>query len=481
MPHEGPRHGYGRDVTIAETCWWLREALSHDEFVGPPAPPLRSDLTTDVVVVGGGYTGLWTAWHLKRLDPGIDVVVLERDRCGFGPSGRNGGFLNGFLDHVATLVELYGDAGARAVVDAGDRAVAGVAGWLEEQGVDAWYRPDLGMSVASAPYQVGAWDDQLAAARRVGIEDRFTLLDREGVAARCASPVFEGGVLIDDGGTLQPARLARALRNACLAAGVRIHEETPVVPPMPGRTGRVETEGGHVVRARSVVLGANAWMAAWPGFRRRIVARATYIAITAPAPDLLADLGWTGGLGVYDLRSSLRYLRTTPDGRIALGVGGQRGSFTGRLGATFDNDPTGEGQAVDALRRFFPTFRDIPIDTAWGGPIDVSSSHQPYVGTLEDGRTHFALGYTGNGVGPTHLLGGILAAKALGLENEDTALPLVGAEPRPWPLQPFRGAGASLVNAAVVRRDDALQDGREADPVTRFVTDLPGRFGYHIG
>ena len=463
---------------ITDTCWWLREALAHPELAGDPAPVLREDTTADVVIVGGGFTGLWTAWHLKVRDPGIDVVLLERDECGFGPSGRNGGFLNGFHDHVTGLLDMYGADGARAVLDAGDRAVAGVASWLATRGVDAWYRPDSSLAVASSPAQVGAWDAMLDAARRLGVEDRYTLLDREALASRCSSPVFEGGVHIEDGGTLQPARLVRALRQACLDAGVRIHEHTPVTPPR--GVGPVETVHG-VVRAGSVVLGANAWMASWPGFRRRIVARATYMAITAPAPERLAEIGWTDGSGVYDLRSSLRYLRTTPDGRIALGVGGQRGSFSGRVDARFDADTTGRRHCVAALHRFFPGFRDVPIEASWGGPIDVSSTHQPYVGTLPDGRTHFALGYTGNGVGPTYLLGGILAARALGIETADTALPLVDAEPRPWPVQPFRGAGASMVNAAVVRRDDALDAGRSPDVLSRAVASMPHLFGYHIG
>jgi glycine/D-amino acid oxidase-like deaminating enzyme len=468
-------------TTIAETCWWLREALSHDEFRGEPTSPVASDVTTDVVVVGGGFTGLWTAWHLKALDPGVDVVVLERDECGFGPSGRNGGFLNGFYERAGALTEMYGPDGARAVLAAGDDAVAGVRRWLEDQRVDAWFRPAPSVGVASSRAQVGAWDEQVASARALGVEDRFSVLDRDALARICSSPAFEGGVAVHDGGgTLQPARLVRALRQACLDAGVRIHEGTPVTPPHPGTVGRVETLGG-VVRARSVVLGANAWMAAWPGFRRRIVARATYIAITAAAPDRLADIGWTDGTGIYDLRSSLRYLRTTPDGRIALGVGGQRGSWTGRLDHRFDTDEVGVAHAVRAIRQFFPGFRGVPIEAGWGGPIDVSSSHEPYVGTLPHGRTHFALGYTGNGVGPTHLMGRILAARALGVENADTALPLVGAEPRPWPPQPFRGAGASIVNAAVVRRDDALDAGRRPDAATRFVAGLPDRFGYHLG
>ena len=465
---------------IVDACWWLREALAHPEFAGETAPALTGGTSADVAVVGGGFTGLWTAWFLKQRDPGVDVVVLERDECGFGPSGRNGGFLNGYADHVAGLVDVYGADDARAVLDAGDSAVAGVEAFMRDHDVDAWYRADGSLGVASSQAQVGAWDDTLHAAERVGLRHRYRVLDRESLAQRCSSPVFEGGVETDDGGTLQPARLVRALRQACLDAGVRIYEHTPIAPPTPATRGALDTAGGPV-RAGTLVLGANAWMASWPAFRRRIVARATYIAITAPAPERLAEIGWTDGVGIFDYRSSLRYLRTTPDGRIALGVGGQRGSYSGRIDERFDGDAEGRRHCVEALHRFFPGFRDVPIETSWGGPIDVSSTHEPYVGTLPGGRVHFALGYTGNGVGPTHLMGRILAAKALGIETDDTALPLVGAEPRPWPVQPFRGAGASMVNAAVVRRDDALDDGRTPDPLSRLVAGLPDRFGYHIG
>lgn len=290
--------------------------------------------------------------------------------------------------------------------------------------------------------------------------------------------MFEGGLRVSDGGTVHPARLARGLRRVCLEAGVRIHEHTPADPVSAGERAEVVTPGG-TVRAGQAVLGANAWMASWPGFRSRIVARATYMAITAPAPDRLADIHWTSGVGVFDLRSSLRYLRTTPDGRIALGVGGERGSFTGRIGRRFEWDPAGTSHAVDAIHRFFPEFRDVPIEARWGGPIDMSPTHMPMVGTLPGGRAHYAIGYTGNGVGPTFLMGQILAAKALGAHTEQTALPFVDAEAPRWPPQPFRGLGAAVVNAAVVRRDDALDSRGRAHPLVSAVAGLPARFGYH--
>ena len=464
---------------IERDCWWIREAMSHPEFRGEPTTPLAGDTTADVVIVGGGYTGLWTAWQLTRMSPGIDVVVLEQDQCGFGPSGRNGGFVNGFHDYTGPLIDLFGVDDARAVVNAGDAAVTDLAAWMDEYDVDAWYRPDGCIAVASSPRQVGGWDDAIKAAQALGVADRYELLDRDALGGYVRSPVFEGGMRVSDGGTLHPARLARGLRRVCLEAGVRIHEHTPAEPISDGAQAQVVTPRG-TVQAGQVVVGANAWMASWPGFRRSVVARATYIAITDPAPEILREINWTTGVGVFDLRSALRYLRTTPDGRIALGVGGERGSFNGRISRRFDWDQTGTSHAVEAIHHFFPEFRDVPIAARWGGPIDMSPTHLPTAGTLPGGLVHYAMGYTGNGVGPTYLMGQILAAKALGRQTELTALPIVDRKVHQWPPQPFRGVGASIVNAAIVRRDNALDAGRRANPVATAVAGLPSRLGYRF-
>jgi glycine/D-amino acid oxidase-like deaminating enzyme len=178
----------------------------------------------------------------------------------------------------------------------------------------------------------------------------------------------------------------------------------------------------------------------------------------------------TTGVSIYDYRSALRYLRTTPDGRIALGVGGERGTWSGRIGPHFDHDEQGTQHAIDAIHRFFPGFRDVPIEGRWGGPIDVVSTHIPFAGTLPGRNVHYALGYTGNGVGPSHLMGKVMAARALGLENEETRLPIVDMEPRRLPPQPFRSLRAAVVNAATVRRDDASMP-RGGEPGHR----LPGQ------
>ncbi len=465
---------------IARTCWWLLEAMSHPEFRGDPAPALKGDTTADVVIVGGGYTGMWAAWHLKQADPGLDVVLLERDECGFGPSGRNGGFINGFYDHAGELYELFGRDGALAMVDAGAQTIAELASWMTDNGVDAWFHQDGYIGVASAPRQRGGWEEPLAVARELGIDDHYEQLDKAALDRYCESPVFEGGHLVRDGGTVHPGRLARGLRRRLVEIGVRVYEHTPAEPLGPAPRVEVRTPGG-TVKAGQAVVGANAWMGTWKGFGNRIVARGSYMAITAPAPERLAAINWTTGVSIYDYRSAIRYLRTTDDGRIALGVGGERGTWTGAIGPSFDFDETGTRHAVEAIHRFFPSFRDVPIEARWGGPIDVSGTHQPFVGTMPGGRIHYGVGYTGNGVGPAHLVGKILAARATGRETAETRLPIVDMEPRRWPPEPFRSVGAVITNAAIVNRDNRLDEGQGVDPVTEFLAKLPRRMGYNIG
>jgi len=469
-----------RAMDIQRRCWWISEAMAHPEFVGEPAPALIGDTTADVMVIGGGLTGLWAAWHLKQAQPGIDVVVLEQDQCGYGPSGRNGGFMNGYYDHAETLVELYGEDGALAMIAAGARSVREAMDWAETYGVDAWFTRDGYIGVASSPVQVGAWKSTLTTAVSLGIGDKYRELDKPALDELCTSPVFEGGYLVADGGTVHPARLVRGLRRVCMEAGVRIYEHTPVGAFRPGPPAEARTPGG-VVRAGQAVLGINAWAGGWKQFRSRIVARASYMAITAPAPDKLAEINWTSGVALYDFRAALRYLRTTPDGRIALGVGGERGTWNGRIGPHFAYDETGTQHAVDAIHRFFPNFRDVPIESRWGGPIDVAGTHSPFIGTLPGGNVHYGFGYTGNGVGPAHLIGRILASRALGVEDEFTRLPLVDSEPKRFPPEPIRSVGAAIANEATVRRDDALDEKGRVNPIIDLVAKLPRRLGYHLG
>ncbi|HEX6231096.1 MAG TPA: FAD-dependent oxidoreductase [Actinomycetota bacterium] len=464
----------------AERAWWLTEALALPEFAGDPCPPLERDTSADVVIVGGGYTGMWTAHHLKEREPGLDVVLLEQDICGGGPSGRNGGFVNGWWAGIGELARRYGDGDAMELCLAASRSVHAIGAFCERHGVDAWWTPAGELGVATNPFQDGAWRGTLDAAARFGVEDEFADLTPEEVEKVCRSPAFGRGLFMREAATVQPARLARGLRRVLLERGVRIFEGSPVTRFRGGPPAVAQTPGGSV-RAGEAVLAVNAWATSWKAFRRTVAVRGSYIVLTAPAPERLEEIGWTGGEAIRDFRPSLHYIRTTPDGRIALGCAGMQPGVSRRIGPRFAHDPGFLAKAVRDLHRLFPSFRDVPVEAGWGGPIDVAGHYMPFFGSSERGNVHHGLGFTGNGVGPAHLGGHILAALALHADDGFTRLGVVTKRPMRFPPEPLLSPGMLLVNEAIRRKDDAEDEGRRANPLLTFVAKIPRRLGYNLG
>jgi glycine/D-amino acid oxidase-like deaminating enzyme len=464
----------------AKRSWWLEEALALPEFVGEPCPALSGDTTADIVVLGGGYTGLWSAYFLKEREPDLDVVLLEQDICGGGPSGRNGGFVNSFAFELEELERLYGRDLALRITRAAEGSVEAIGAWCEQHAVDAWFERAGDVGAATSAAQESRARDLVETAARLGVPEMHQALTREEVRARCDSPLFRLGVLSPHGAGVQPARLARGLRRVLLERGVRIFEQTPVTRFSGGSPVVAETPNGSV-RAGRAILGLNAWARHWAAFRRSLMVRGTYMVVTAPALERLAEIGWTGGEGLYDFRTSLHYLRATPDGRIAFGGAGLHVTSTRGVDARFAYDERAIRELTEDLHAWFPPFRDVAIEAAWGGPIDVSGRHLPFFGTLPDGRTHYALGFTGNGVGPCHLAGRILSGLALGVVDDATTLPIVGDRPKPFPRQPFFSPGERLVTYSVLRKDAREDRGERVGRITGALARLPRQLGYNLG
>ena len=322
------------------------------------------------------------------------------------------------------------------------RAWSRSAGFCEEQGVDAWFRPDGDLGAASSEAQIGYWAGNVMAAERLGMPDLFRLVDRESVRELIDTPRLHGGIYTAMGATVQPARLARGVRRALLQRGVRIYEQTPVTRFGAGAPAVAETPGGSV-RAGAAVVALNAWAARWKRFRRLLTVRGSYIALTAPAPDKLEELHWTNGMGLWDHRAALHYVRTTPDGRIAFGVGGMQPGLARSIGPRFAWDERAVRIAAEDLYRMFPSFADVPIDAAWGGPIDVAGHHLPFFGSLERGNVHYGLRLHGQRRGALPSGGQLLATMALGRHERPPRLPLVTERPMRFPPEPIRSPGAT--------------------------------------
>jgi glycine/D-amino acid oxidase-like deaminating enzyme len=437
-------------------------------------PALDRDVTADVVVVGGGYAGLWTAWHLR--ERGASVAVVEAGVCGHGPSGRNGGFCESLWMQAPALRRRLTDERALAVLEASEESVRAIGEWCEDHGVDAWFTARGSLTVSLAPWQDGTGDGAVEAAAALGAPDRVRRLTAAEVRAVCDLPTARGGVVVPGDGTVQPARLAVGLRARVAEAGAAIYEHSPANALRVTSAGVVARTARGAVHADTAVLAVNAAARGIAPLRGRLAVASSHIVLTEPVPDVLDALGWTGGQGIADGRTFLHYLRTTRDGRIAYGWGGGRLAYGARLGGRVELDPDAVHSTREHLLRMFPALAGRAVTHAWGGPIDVSPTHLPQVGALDGGRVLYALGFTGNGVGPSHLAARSLTALVAG---EEPALPLVEPELR-VPREPLAWAGGSLVRAALMRHEMRADEGRLAGPVTRALVRAPAQAGLHL-
>jgi glycine/D-amino acid oxidase-like deaminating enzyme len=430
-------------------------------------------VTADVCVVGGGYTGLWTAIAVREREPSARVVLVEADRCGAGPSGRNGGFVHGYWASLAETRAVLGADGALALARAGERIIPAVRA-LE---ADVWLRERGMLMVSTAPAQDAAVDAAVAAASDLGASEQAVPLDEAAVAERVRSPVFRRGVFFRECGTVQPVRLVRALRAAALERGVELYESTPALGL---DSADVRTPNGRV-RAQSVVVAVNAAATGWRPVARHVTNFGSYVVLTEPAPELLERIGWTGGEAIVDGRMFLHYFRTTDDGRVLMGSGSGPIGLAGRLDRRFTSDLATAARAERGLRRLLPDLVGTRVERAWGGPIDVSADHLPFFGSVPGEPVHYGLGYSGHGVGPSWLGGQILASLALGREDEWTALPLASRRVPQLPPEPLKRLGGGLVRAAIIACEQAEEEGRRPPLAARAAAALPRLLRMQIG
>lgn len=447
-----------------------------------PEPPLQGDRTADIVIVGGGYSGMWAAWWALQHEPETSIVILESGICGHGPSGRNGGFAEGLWARLAAMREEFGDQGALELGRASEQAVDDIGEFCRAEGVDARFRKSGYMQLSTAPVWDGAWEEAVAGCRALGVPEVVSHLSADEAAARCSSPHLRGGAFYPGFATVDPARLGMGLRERLLAAGVRIHENTPV------RETRVDDGGDVIVRTRTGSVRAGSAILALGGalgtakpWRRRLTMTSSHIVATEPVPDLLEEIGWTGGECITDFRAMIHYFRTTADGRIVFGWGGGRVVPGSRLHGRAEVDPEVAQELTTHLLEFFPGLEGRRLAHAWGGPIDVSPSHLPQISTQAEGKVCAAFGFTGNGVGPSCLLAKATASIALGRRDPETRLPVVDPKRSLVPPEPFRYVGGTVIRSAMLRVEHAAEHGREPGPVTKFVASLPERLGVRVG
>jgi glycine/D-amino acid oxidase-like deaminating enzyme len=455
--------------------WWLGQEPEVE-----PTAPLDGERFADFVLVGGGFTGMWTAWLLHEAAPEATIALLEAGVCGHGPTGRNGGFVNSMWFSLPSMRRRFGESGAIGVARAAQRAVDEVGEWCDANEVDAWYRRGGYLQISTTPAHDHVWGDTVRACAELGEPDAVEALSDAEIRERCASPVFRAGAFFPGSATVNPARLALGLRARLIEAGVDVFERSRVRGLRVGRDDvEVRTDGG-TVRASHAVMAAGGAQEALPPLRRRLTLTSSHMVITEPVPELLDEIGWTGGECITDARHLIHYFRTTPDGRIAFGWGGGRCVPGARVNGHAEIDADVVVNVARHLARFFPGLAGRRIEHAWGGPIDVSPSHIPFVGSL-DGRVHYGFGYTGNGVGPSRMVGHALSSLALDRRDEHSRLAIVEPRPLRVPPEPFRYIGGAIVRQAFIAKEAAEEADRAHHPLAGFIAAIPERIGVQIG
>jgi glycine/D-amino acid oxidase-like deaminating enzyme len=446
---------------------WLQEALAREDV---QEEALSGPTTADICIVGGGYTGLWTAIRLKELEPALDVVLIEADICGSGPSGRNGGFALSWWPKIETLIERVGEDEAFRLAQAAAAAVGELGEFCEREGIDAHFLRAGWLWTATSPAQVGSWEGAVHAAERRGFRP-YEVLGAEEVQARTGSPVHLGAAFEAGAAAVHPGFLARGLRRAAVDRGVRVLEHSPVVD-IDREAGRVRATTGSV-RAEAIVVATGAWAARLPELRRAIVPLSSDMIATEPIPTRLTESGWTGGECISNCRLMVHYYRTTADGRIAFGRGGGRLAFGGRVDGRFDRNDRQTRELRSELPRLVPFARGAGITHAWGGPIDRTPDGLPLFGRLSGRRrVVYGVGFSGNGVAPSLTAGKILASSALDRDDEWSGCGLNRGIPGRFPPEPIRFLGGLVVREAVRKKETREDEGRPVDPLTRRIAAL---------
>jgi len=467
-------------VLPSDTSWWFEDALKAERGQSASVP-LVGELSVDVAIVGGGYTGLWTAIALKQRKPTLTVALIEASLCGSGASGANGGKVHGYWASLQHMVESMGEDAALAVARAGARAQDAIRAFATTPGRDVGWREGGSIRISAAPAQDRKLDGYTSLARRLGVADTVIALTSAQIAEHCRSPAFRAGVFFPEGANVHPARLARALRIAAIEAGVSVFEQSPMISLDKGAPNRVKTPRGQII-AHDVVLATNADLAVEPEVKPHVSVFSTYALMTEPAPERLREIGWTGDEGLADLRMFLHYFRTTPEGRVLMGSGSGPISYGGNTSdPRLRKDNASAGRAERGLRRLLPALADVTVARAWGGPLDISADHLPFFRTMPGTRVHYGCGYSGHGVNPTYIGGQCLASLVLGVKDEWSTLPLcTRALPR-LPPDPFRTYGARAIRWAILSCEEAEEDERQGSLLAKSLAVLPRLFGLRIG
>jgi glycine/D-amino acid oxidase-like deaminating enzyme len=435
-------------ANAAPRSFWLDQPGAPE-----PLPALAGNATADLAIIGGGFTGLWTALLARERDPSRDVVLLEARTSGWAASGRNGGFCSASLTHgLGNGLERF-PAEMPLLERLGAENLREIAETVAKHDIDCDFSLAGELNVATAPWQLDGLAEEAAAARAFGRDAE--VLDAAAVRRELDSPLFVGGLRYTGGNALvEPGRLAWGLRRACLEAGVRIYENTPARSLADAGAGMVLTTPYGSVRAGQVALGTGAFRPLLRRIGNFVVPVYDYVLMTEPlSAAQLASLGWKDRRGAADLGNQFHYFRLTRDNRILWGGYDAVYYNGGRIRDEQDWRPATFAKLATHFFATFPQLEGVSFTHAWGGVIDTCSRFCAFFGTARRGKLAYAAGYTGLGVGATRFGAQVMLDLLEKVDTERTRLALVRSKPVPFPPEPLRSAVIQMTRSSLARAD----------------------------
>lgn len=402
-----------------------------------PGPELPGDVSYDVAVVGAGFTGLWTAYYLKRRQPDLRIVVLEREIAGFGPSGRNGGWVSaGVAGSWSVYAKRHGEDAVRRAERETYRAVDEIARVVQAEGIECSFAKGGTLTIAMTDPQAARLESDLAHSRRHGAtaEDRRVVDERE-LGQFVRVPGCRLAAYSPHCARVNPARLARGLAEACRRAGVVLYERTGALDVGPGR---IRCAQG-VVTADHVIRATEAYTTSFPGQSLRYLPLYSLMIATEPlGTEVWEELGWQEGLTIRDRRHLFFYAQRTSDGRIAMGGRGAPYTLSAPISEAGERNAAVRERLEGTLRRHFPAAGHAAVTHHWGGPLAVPRDWCMAINYDRNRGFGWAGGYSGHGVVAANISGRTLADLVLGTESDLVTLPWVGHRARCWEPEPLR-------------------------------------------
>jgi len=417
------------------------------------APELEGRFVADLVVVGGGFTGLWTALQALEEQPGLSVVLIEGQRCGFGASSRNGGFCDGSLTHGLDNGTHHWPGEISTLVRMGRDNLDAIEAAINRYRIDADFNRAAEIGVATDEWHLDSLEEDLAT--HLGMGDDVELLGAEEMQSKVHSPTYMGGLIRhNDMSLVDPARLCWGLRRAIESLGAQVFEHSPVTGV--SRSGSkliVKTSRGEVLSDR-VVLATNAYAGISRSQGRHVIPVYDHVLMTEPlSSDQMSSVGWKGREGLGDVSNQFHYYRLTADNRILWGGYDATYHFGNGVDPVHDQSDFTHGMLAEHFFTTFPQLEGLHFTHRWGGPIATTTRFTAGWSLAHDGQLVWAAGYTGLGVGASRFGARVALDLVFGQTTERTELEMVRKKPVPFPPEPLRWAGVQITRRAIQRAD----------------------------